>query len=51
MCACMQNSERASNLLIGALKPFPMEYMFNLVYKLDQVSVLHPHGHLTLRMA
>ena len=37
----VQNSERACNLLIGALKQFPMEYVFNLVYKLDAVSIEH----------
>ena len=36
----LQNTERASSLLIGALKQFPMEYIFNLVYKLDQVRGL-----------
>ncbi|CAL5219903.1 g1830 [Coccomyxa viridis] len=34
----VDNSERSSSLLIGALKQFPMEYMFNLVYRLNQTE-------------
>ena len=35
----VQNTERANNLLIGALKHFPMEYIFNVVYRLKEVGI------------
>ena len=35
----MQNTERANNLLVGALKQFPMEYIFNVVYRLKEVRI------------
>ena len=34
----VQNTERANNLLVGALKQFPMEYIFNVVYRLKEVG-------------
>ena len=35
----VQNTERANNLLVGALKQFPMEYIFNVVYRLKEVGI------------
>ncbi|CAK0764893.1 hypothetical protein CVIRNUC_003204 [Coccomyxa viridis] len=31
-----KNTEHANNLLVGALKQFPMEYIFNVVYRLKE---------------
>ena len=34
----VQNTERANNLLLGALKQFPIDYIFNVVYRLKEVG-------------
>lgn len=40
----MQNTERSDNLLIGALKQFPLEYTFNAVFRGPQVGFAElPH--------
>ena len=40
----VQNTERANNLLVGALKQFPMEYIFNVVYRLKKVGISSQHA-------
>ena len=40
----VQNTERANNLLVGALKQFPMEYIFNVVYRLKEVGISSQHA-------
>lgn len=37
----MQNTERTDHLLIGALKQFPLDYTFNIVFKGSQVKTWH----------
>ncbi len=34
----VQNTERTDHLLIGALKQFPLDYTFNIVFKGSQVK-------------
>lgn len=50
MCACMQNSERASNLLIGALKQFPIVHVQPGI-QARSGKCAASHGHLTLSIA
>ena len=40
----VQNTERADNLLVGALKQFPMDYIFNVVYRLKEVGISSQHA-------